>query len=342
MLKGKQGKINLLLLNSPNGLKILVRPLSAESLGVRSTSTYVETSDLRALIDAGAALAPRDGLLPHPLEYKALKEERKKIKHYAEKSEIIVVSHYHFDHFSPFFNTLDAKWTWCDKGFASEIYSNKTVYLKNIESSINFSQRKRGLMFKRLLSKVASKIIEADNKTFYHGGTTIQFSEPLYHGEEGSKLGYVLATILRSRGLTFIHASDVQGPISEKTLNYIQKERPDILIISGPPTYLKNVDEKNIIKAEENLNKLVEDTKLIILDHHLLRDIRSLDFVKKLNIKAKTFGNKVQTFAEYQGRKNLLLESKRKKLYKENEPDKEFLKWINLPPQIQAKTLPPV
>ncbi|MEM3403526.1 MAG: hypothetical protein QXJ17_03100 [Nitrososphaeria archaeon] len=323
-------------------MKILVRPLSAESLGVRSISTYVETPDLRVLIDAGAALAPRDGLMPHPLEYKALNKARERIKYYADKSEIIVVSHYHFDHFSPFFNTIDARWTWCDKRVASDIYSNKIVYLKNTESSINFSQKERGFMFKKLLSKVTNKIIEADNKAFYYGGTTIQFSEPLYHGEEGSKLGYVLATIIRSRGLTFMHASDVQGPMSERTFKYIQAEKPDILVIGGPPTYLKSVYERDINNAKENLNRLVETTKLVILDHHLLRDVRSLDFVRKLNTKAKTFRNKVQTFAEYRGKKNLLLESKRKELYMKKEPDEEFLKWINLPPQIQAVTLPPV
>jgi predicted metallo-beta-lactamase superfamily hydrolase len=74
-------------------------------------------------------------------------------------------------------------------------------------------------------------VYKADGRSFYYGVTTIQFSEPLYHGEEGSKLGYVLATIFRSRDLTFIHASDVQGPISNKTLDFILKEKPDVLII---------------------------------------------------------------------------------------------------------------
>lgn len=322
-------------------MKILVKPLCAESLGVRSTSTYVETPDIKVLIDPGAALAPRDGLLPHPSEYKALGEAKKKISYYAEKSDIIVISHYHYDHFSPFFNMLDTKWTWCDKKVAEEVYSNKTVYLKDFESFINYSQKRRGWFFEKLLKKVAKTICKADGKNFYYGGTTIQFSEPLYHGEEGSKLGYVLATIFRSRDLTFMHTSDVQGPISTKTLDFILKERPDIIVIGGPPTYLSNVNRENIEQAKKNLSRLVEETKLMILDHHLLRDLKTLDFVRELNKKAKKFGNKVQTFAEYQEKPDLLLEAQRKELYQKKRPSEEFMRWTKLSPEVQRETLPP-
>lgn len=323
-------------------MKILVKPLCAESLGVRSTSTYVETPDIKVLIDAGAALGPRNGLLPHTLEYKALGEAKKKIAYYAAKSDVVVISHYHYDHFSPFFSTLDTKWTWCDKKVAEEVYSNKIVYIKDFKSSINYSQKGRGWIFSKLLKNVAKMVYIADGRSFYYGGTTIQFSEPLYHGEEGSKLGYVLATIFRSRDLTFIHASDVQGPISNKTLDFILKEKPDVLIIGGPPTYLSNVNEENIEQAKRNLSRLIEGTKLMILDHHLLRDLRALDFVRELNRKAKKFGNRVQTFAEYQDKPNLLLEAKREELYQNERPSEEFMRWTKLPLEAQKATLPPV
>ena len=323
-------------------MKILVKPLCSESLGVRSTSTYVETSDVKVLVDAGAALAPRDGLLPHPLEYRALKAAKEKIAYYAKRSDVIIVSHYHFDHFTPFFDTFDSKWTWCDKGVAEEVYSEKTVYLKDTESSINYNQRARGWAFKKMLEKVAKKVVKADGRSFYYGGTSIQFSEPLYHGEEGSRLGFVLATIFRNRGLTFIHASDTQGPISNKTLELILKEKPDILVIAGPPTYLFGIEEKNIVQAKANLSKLVEETKLIILDHHLLRDLRAIEILKELKKKAEKFRNKVQTFAEYQEKANLMLEAQRKELYEKERPDEKFLKWTNLPPEAQRETLPPV
>ena len=110
-------------------------------MGVRSTATYVETPDLKILIDAGAALAPRFGRLPHPLEYQALERARKAIKEHAERSEAIIVSHYHFDHFSPFFEETDTLWTWSNQSVAGEIYSDKIVYFKDFDRDINLAKK---------------------------------------------------------------------------------------------------------------------------------------------------------------------------------------------------------
>jgi len=323
-------------------LKILVRPLCAESLGVRSTATYVETPDLKILIDAGAALAPRFGLLPHPLEYKALERARRLIREHAQRSDAIVVSHYHFDHFSPFFDETDTLWTWSDRNVAEEVYSNKIVYFKDFEKDINFSQRVRGQLFNRAVKNVAKKIVRADRQNFYYGGTTLQFSEPLFHGEDNSRLGYVLATIVRSRDLTFVHASDVQGAISEHTLKLIMNENPDILVIGGPPTYLNSFEEKNYDAARNSLFKLVEETKLMIIDHHILRDIRAITFIGELKVKAREFDNQVKTFAEFQGEDNKLLEARRMELYREQEPSEEFMKWVNLPDVLRRGKFPPL
>ena len=60
---------------STAGLNFKIIPLAAESLGVRSMCTYVETPDLRILIDPGVSLGPRFGLLPHPKEYEAIRTD---------------------------------------------------------------------------------------------------------------------------------------------------------------------------------------------------------------------------------------------------------------------------
>lgn len=323
-------------------LKILVRPLCAESLGVRSTATYVETPDVKLLIDAGCALAPRFGQIPHPLEYKALERARKIIREHAERCEAIVVSHYHFDHFSPFFDETDTMWTWSDRNVAREIYYDKIVYIKDFEKNINFSQKVRGQLFNKAVASIAKKIVKADEKNFYYGGTILQFSKPLFHGEENSKLGYVLATIVRSRGLTFLYTSDVQGAISDYAFRFILDEHPDILIIGGPPTYLNSFEEKNYNLAKNNLLKLVEETKLLIIDHHTLRDIKAIAFIESLKDRAKEFKNQVITFAEFQGKDNQLLEAKRMELYLEDRPSEEFMYWANLPAEIRRKRMPPL
>ena len=49
--------------------KIKVTPLAAESFGVRSMCTLVETPDVAVLLDAGVSLCPyRFSLPPHPIE----------------------------------------------------------------------------------------------------------------------------------------------------------------------------------------------------------------------------------------------------------------------------------
>lgn len=80
-----------------------VIPLASESLGVRSLATYVKTKDVGILIDPGVALAPdRYGLKPNDIEFEKLREMRNKINDYAKKSNVITISHYHYDHYTPF------------------------------------------------------------------------------------------------------------------------------------------------------------------------------------------------------------------------------------------------
>ena len=51
--------------------EIRVLPLAYESFGVRGMATYVETDDVKLVIDPGSALGPRFRLNPHEQEYMA-------------------------------------------------------------------------------------------------------------------------------------------------------------------------------------------------------------------------------------------------------------------------------
>ncbi len=104
---------------------IHVTPVGFESLGVRSMCTFVETPDVRILIDAGVALGPRLRRLPHPREYKARNECRARIRNYAAKADAIVISHYHNDHHTP--NYTENVWLGSSADEAEEIYREKTV-----------------------------------------------------------------------------------------------------------------------------------------------------------------------------------------------------------------------
>jgi predicted metallo-beta-lactamase superfamily hydrolase len=65
--------------------------------------TFVETTDVKILIDPGAALGPRFRLLPHPEEYNALRDSRQRIHEYSRRADLLIISHYHHDHFTPNF-----------------------------------------------------------------------------------------------------------------------------------------------------------------------------------------------------------------------------------------------
>src|SRR6185436_20961606 len=79
---------------------MIVTPLAAESLGVRSMATYVECGETRILIDPGAMLAAsRFNLPPADEEWEALRRANDRISAYAGRASLIFVSHYHDDHF---------------------------------------------------------------------------------------------------------------------------------------------------------------------------------------------------------------------------------------------------
>jgi len=103
--------------------------------------------------------------------------------------------------------------------------------------------------------------------------------------------------------------------VTAETRDYIIDQKPDLLIVDGPPTYLQGFrfSEKNVKIAENNLLEIMEKTRCdIILDHHLLRDIRYKERFPKL---FKTNQGKVETFAEYLGKKNNMLEAFRKEIW---------------------------
>ena len=87
-------------------------PLAAESLGVRSMCTYIQTPDIKILVDPGVSLGPRSGLFPHPREYVCLKKCRENIARYSDEADVVTISHYPFDHCTPTFT--DYVWNFSD------------------------------------------------------------------------------------------------------------------------------------------------------------------------------------------------------------------------------------
>jgi len=324
---------------------IHITPLASESFGVRSMCTYVETSDVRILLDAGVSLCPRRfGLPPHPLEFKAIDEARRKMTEAADKAEVVTLSHYHFDHHTPSFEDWLCNWTAKDET-AKQIYEGKTVLIKNPKENINYSQRRRGWMFQRTGGKYAEKLEVADGKTFAFGkDTLVRFSESVYHGSENSILGWVLMATIECKDEKFMFAPDVQGPMSNRTLEIISEEKPRLIMVGGPPLYLSGfrVDESQIKAGLDNLEKMVKMVPNVILEHHILRAEGWRDSMKNVFDMAHEVGCKILTAAEFLGKEDAFLEAKRKRLFIENPPSKEFEKWMHKNADAQMLLKPPI
>jgi len=324
--------------------QIRVIPLATESLGVRSMCTYVETPDVKILLDAGVSLCPnRFGLPPHPMEFNAIDSCRVKIAEAAEKSEVVTLSHYHFDHHTPSYEDWLCNWTEKNET-ARQIYERKTVLMKNPKDKINYSQRRRGWMFQKTGGKYAEKLEVADGRTFIFGDTRIKFSEPVFHGPEDSILGWILMTTVECEGEKFMFAPDVQGPMSTHTLEIIIREKPQLIMIGGPPLYLAGfrVEEEQVQAGLKNLEKVIESVPCVILEHHILRDENWRQKAKGVLDKANEAGCKVLTVAEFSGKENVFLEAMRRRLFIENQPSKEFEKWMQGGPERKRHTRPPI
>lgn len=278
-----------------------VLPVAFDSLGVRSMATYVETSDVRIFIDPGVSVSPdRYSLPPHRIELDRHREMWESITRWVDMSDVVVVTHYHFDHHNP------------DR---PEIYKNKDVFLKHPREFLNQSQKERAATFLSRIEPYAKSITIADGKAFNFGNARIVFSEPVLHGRT-SKLGYVIQVMVED-DKRFLFTSDVQGPLNSGALDFVFEVSPNIMLVDGPATYLlgSHYKKSDIDLALENLKKIIDRTKMthLILDHHLLRDLDWLDYVK--DIGKVRHGLTVSSAAGFLGKQEDQLEAKRKDMY---------------------------
>ncbi len=282
-----------------------IKILAADSMGVRSMATWVETDDVKIVIDPSAALGPiRYGLPPNQLEVEELERRMDKIKEYALKSDVIVISHYHYDHYDP------------DANF----YSGKKLFVKDWDNKINQSQRARAKAFIPKLKKIAKEVRIADlNKTKF-GKTLVEFSPPFFHGPKNSKLGWVVSTMVDDEKNRFVHSSDVQGPLVDETTEWIIKKNPDVLFLCGCLTYFLGwrYPMELLNTANKNVSRILKETdvRTIVVDHHLVRDKKFREKIKPVYDLADELDKKVLTGAQFAGEPERFLEAWRKELWK--------------------------
>lgn len=273
-------------------------------MGVRSSATFVETTDVKILIDPGVSLAPvRFGLPPHPLEIKAMNESWRAIKEYAARSDILVITHYHFDHFDP---------------TEPLVFRDKVLLVKHPKEQINSSQRERARALSKSFGTLPRSVETADNGSFNFGNTHIRFSPAVPHGPR-AKVGWVVEVSVREGDFSFLYTSDVQGASRPEHVSFIHSESPDFLYLDGPLTYMMGqaFTRDDLNSSLTNIRELVEKTSVqtLVMDHHVIRDPNWKEELKELFASAEKSGKKLVTAAGFLGKEDEMLEAHRRQLF---------------------------
>lgn len=277
--------------------------IGTESLGVRGLCCFVKTNDKKILFDPGIALGyHRYGLLPHPFQVAVDERIQKKIiKRWSEATDI-VISHFHGDHIplvdaNPY--QFDAKKV-IGLNPDVRIWSKALTYLSPME-------KRRASALSLILNK---DLIPGEGRA--QGNTT--FSEPMIHGEEGNKKVTVMMTRIEEADRVFVHAPGTQL-FNDMAISQILNWKPDIALIDGPPLYLHNRLSKDLVeRAWHNAERLSCNIDTLILDHHIMRNYEGLRWIKRLS--AET-GKRVICGADFMKEPRMLLEARRKWLYKD-------------------------
>lgn len=276
--------------------------LAAESLGVRGLCCFVKTKNHRILIDPGIALGySRFGLLPHPIQVAVDERIQKKIIERWSESTDIVISHFHGDH------TPLASANPYQLAIRRIIGLNQRVRILTKDlSKLSAIEKKRVEFFPINLKK---NLISVEEKR--KGPMT--FSKSVPHGEANKILETVMMTKISEGRDAFVHASDIQL-LNNEAISKILSWTPNIVLAGGPPLYLSKLSKNQIKKAWYNAKQLACKVDILILDHHLLRSFEGLRWLKRLSLET---GKKVICAADFMKRPRMLLEAKRKQLYKD-------------------------
>ena len=280
-------------------------------MGVRSMCTQVITKDVNMLIDPSVSLAPiRFGYEPHPIELQRMDETWKKILKLSKEADVIIITHYHFDHFS-----------WDEPNQ----FKDKILLIKHPTEKINLSQKGRAAYFLEQIKDLPEKLEYADGKEFQFGKTKIKLSPPVSHGPS-TRLGYVFEVLVDDGNYKFLYSSDVEGPCTSDQTDFILENKPNLVFSDGPLSYIMyRFGTKAMNASVENMIKIISECPLeaFITDHHFLRDLRWKEKISKVFEVAEKKKVKLGTVADYLGKPIDMLEAHRKDLFKEH-PEMNF------------------
>lgn len=277
--------------------QVRLYPVAYDSFGVKGMCTRIETKDLVVTIDPGASLETDIFPFPEEERQKLLERFQEAIFYSCLRSSIIVITHYHLDHF------ILAR--------EPRLYSKKVLFAKSLDD-LPQKQQETAQRFFKAIDGLPKEIIWADGRQFKFKKTVIGFSLPLWHGQVEAEPGKVIMVYVKRGKETVLISSDVAGATDPVTVDTISALNPVTAVIDGYPSYLGNSPaiDIEVIKSIINLCRLLAlpHLKTLIVDHHFARDYRYPALFQLLYRKGKQLKKKFGTAAEIVGKRSAVLE----------------------------------
>ncbi len=279
------------------GPRLKVNYVACDSLGTRGMCVCIETPDVVVTVDPGAAVEPGHFPLPVEQRHALLKEQQAAVRAACARSRLIVISHYHLDHF---FDARDA-----------ECYGGKVLFVKNPDD-MPAKQLGTARAFHKTIDGLPEQVTVADGRKFKYRKTTVAFSPAVWHGAEGAEPGRVIMTEVGWGREKVLVSSDVGGPLTRETTGIIVSAKARTVILDGYPTYLLGqfATDYNLVRSIVNVCRILAApaVKTLVLDHHMARDYRYPAFYKLAHDRARDLGKTFGTAAEVLGRTSVVLE----------------------------------
>ncbi|MEO0086240.1 MAG: hypothetical protein ABIK37_06360 [candidate division WOR-3 bacterium] len=279
------------------GPQVTVHHVAFDSFGVMSMCTRIETPELTVTVDPGVSLQSATFPLPEPRRRELLGRYEQAVADSCTRSQAIVVSHYHLDHFTP--------------QRRPELFAGKALFAKKLDG-LPQKQLETATRFFKAIDGLPSETVWADNRRFRFGKTELGFSAPVWHGRQEAEPGTVIMTDVKRGRERVLVTSDVIGPTETGTADLICAANCRDLVIDGYASYLigRFATDIELVKSIVNLCRILaqKSVKTVCLDHHAARDYRYPAFLRLVYDKARQLQKRFGTAAELAGRTSVVLE----------------------------------
>lgn len=288
---------------------MLITPLAAESMGARSTATWIETGDCRIIIDPWLQEAPlRFGLAPHPVETWHAEKLKSRIRLFLRSADVVIVTHFEATSFSL---------------LTPDMCRGKTIFMRNPNQHTATGYRNMIFEFTERIRRFAGDLTFVDGRSLKRGKTKLHFSLSVA-GDPESQPDFVMPVAIHDRKQTFLYTSEVAGSLDEPAERFFRKEKPHTCYFDGPETTWRK-DGRELGALDEIIRRYMElmlsnALQVLIIDHHLTRDIHWRNKAKLMFKMAENSSLTIKTAAEFRGDENNLLEARRDQLYEIEPP----------------------